>query len=499
MNKDFILELVGVTKKFSGVTVLKDVDFKVSPGEVRGIVGANGAGKSTMMKIIGGVHKPTIGKMYLKGEEVEFNSPKDAQEHKIGFVYQELSLIPTLDVISNVFISREKTNSFRLIDTKQLLKKYEKISQELNFDIPPFAVVSELSIAKQQMVEIMKTVSQNSEIIIMDEPTASLTEKEKENLFNIIRTLKSKGKTILYISHMLDELFQLTDSITVLRDGHAIGTYFTKELSKEKVADLMMGEENQGEKFHKKSRNVRRNTIPVLELNDLGTNKIHDVNLKLYKGEILGLAGLMGAGRTELARAIFGQDTITSGDFILEGEKINIDSPKTAISKGIGLIPEDRKNVGLIPKHEVYKNATIINLREMLKGNFLDKKKELTYTHDAVDKLKIKVNDINSPVRNLSGGNQQKVVVSKWLGLDMKVLIFDEPTKGIDVSAKEDIFKIIDDFAQKGVSIIFISSDLEEVTRISDRVLVMRKGTIVSELKDDEINIKNIMYAALNV
>ena len=492
-----ILKISNISKSFGNVEVLKNLSFEIAKGEVHAILGANGAGKSTLMKIIGGVQKQTSGDLYYKNDKVIFNSPHEAQKNGINIIYQELSLVPTLTAVENLFLGREILNNLKLIDKKKMLDEFNELCKKLNFDINPDIKVKNLSISKQQMVEIMKVIHQNADVIIMDEPTTSLSENEKLSLFKIIRTLKDEGKTILYISHMLDEIFIVCDRISILRDGNYVGTYDTKDMTKDKIISLMVGERNAT--LNDQKRKEKRIGKKILELKNINkSNILKDISFSLNKGEILGIGGLVGSGRTELAEIIFGKEKIDSGEIYIDNQIQKIKSPEDAIKKGIGLIPEDRKHFGLIQKHSVTKNATLIQLDKIISKIFLNKNKEKDYINKAIKKMSIKVNDPSAKVSSLSGGNQQKVVVSKWMDMDMEILIFDEPTKGIDVSAKEDIFKIINDFSDKGMGIIFISSDLEEVARISDRAVIMKNGRIVKELIENEITIDNINYYSLN-
>lgn len=492
-----ILKISNLSKSFGKIEVLKNLSFTINKGEVHAILGANGAGKSTLMKIIGGVQKQTKGDIFYRGERTVFNSPSEAQKKGINIIYQELSLIPTMTAVENLFLGREITGNTRLINKKKMTGEFNELCKKLNFDIDPKEKVKNLSISKQQMIEIMKVIHQNADIIIMDEPTTSLSENEKLSLFGIIRTLKDEGKTVLYISHMLEEIFIVCDRISVLKDGIYEGSYEVKDMTKDKIISLMVGERKNADNLGKRKKEIKKEK--VLELKSVNKGLVlKDINLELNKGEILGIAGLVGAGRTELAELIFGKESLDSGEILIDGEKTIVKSPEAAIKKGIGLIPEDRKHLGLIQKHSVTKNATLIQLDKITSKIFLNKKKETNYINRAVREMSIKVSNPNAKVSSLSGGNQQKVVVSKWMDMDLKVLIFDEPTKGIDVRAKEDIFKIIEDFSDKGMSVIFISSDLEEVERVSDRVIIMKEGRIVKELKEDEITIDKINYYSLN-
>ncbi len=493
-----ILRLEGVGKEFSGVRVLKGIDLTVNSGEVLAVLGANGAGKSTLMKIIGGAHQPDGGRMFLQGIPLTVSCPSEARKNGIAVIYQELSLVPTLDAVSNVFLGRERQRA-RVLDKAAMAAEYLSVSEMLNFNIPGDVKVSRLSIAQQQMVEIMKAVSTDARIIIMDEPTASLTETEKDMLFEIVLRLKNQGKTILYISHMLDEIFKIADRIAVLRDGEIVNVCNTRDTDKDGVIAMMMGNTHTDQDRMIRQRRNYKDQPPVLEVRNLSMGKLlQQVSLTLHPGEILGIAGLVGSGRTELCMALFGAQRIDGGEVLVEGKKVVINSPKKAIRMGIGLVPEDRKNLGLIQIQESYKNATAVQLNRMSHRGWISRKKELAFMQDARERLRIKLSSLTVRVRNLSGGNQQKIVAAKWLDMDLKVILFDEPTKGIDVAAKEDIFRIAADFAQKGMGVVFISSDLDEVARLSDRVLVMHCGRIVKELEADAVNAAEIHYAALH-
>lgn len=490
MNK--LLSLKKICKSFGPVSVLKNVDFSLERGEVRALLGANGAGKSTLIKIIGGVISQTSGEIELNGQPAQIVSPIDAQRKGISIIHQELSVIPQLTVLENFFLGREMTKN-GVLDKKGMIQRYNEICSEMGFDIPWRVRVRELSIAKRQMVEIMKAVSCDSELIIMDEPTTSLTDNEKKNLFQIIHSLKAKNKTIIYISHMLEEVFEVCDNVTVMLGGEIVGNYPIGKLDQHRIAELMAGETLAvGHDQHVSHADY--NKTPVLEVKNLShAGKFQDVSFTLYPGEILGFAGLVGAGRSEIVRSIFGADRCTGGEILLDGKPCAIHSPADAIRNGIGLIPEDRKTQGLVLKQEIYKNATILSLDAMKKNHMLNKKKELDYTEKAVEKLTIKVSDIQNRVRSLSGGNQQKIVVAKWLGKDLRVLIFDEPTKGIDVRAKEDIFSTVEQFAAKGVAVIFISSDLEEVLRVSDRIVMVHSGKLLKVRKNENLTVADLM------
>lgn len=495
-----VLNLRDIYKDFGEVEVLKGINFKMNKGEIRGLIGANGAGKSTMIKIIGGVYPQTKGEIILKNSPIKFKDPNHSMNSGISIIYQELSLIPTLTVIENMFLGREKTKGKQFLDKKAMEDEYKKICERFDFNIDPHIRVSNLNIANRQMVEIMKAVSYNADLIIMDEPTTSLTSTEKESLFKIIKMLKSLDKTIIYVSHILDEIFLNCDSVSIMRNGVIVGTYDKNDLDKRKIAELMTGKKQVEIKEKRTHSSARYNEPPILEVENLSRKDfLKDISFDVYRGEVVGLAGLVGSGRTEIINILYGLDQKDSGSIKLNGEITNIKSPKLAIKNKIGLIPEDRKDLGLILEQEIYKNSTAIQINKMKSNGFINKTKEIQFAEEAVKDLSIKVNKVTQEVKELSGGNQQKVVVSKWLGQDLDLIIYDEPTKGIDIAAKEDIFTNIENLAKKGIGVIFISSDIEEVLRISDRVLVIGDGSIVDTMKNDNITVQDIMNKIFNV
>ncbi|GLC80512.1 sugar ABC transporter ATP-binding protein [Lacrimispora brassicae] len=494
-----ILEMKHIYKDFGTVKVLNDIDFSLEKGEVRALLGANGAGKSTLIKILGGVHAPSKGDIYLRGDKINFKDSYHSKQSGISVIYQELSLVPTLSVIDNIFLGREVVSGV-FLKKEEMKKEYEDICRRFSFDIPANAIVSKLSIARQQMVEIMKAVSCDTEIIIMDEPTTSLTNNEKASLFGIIAKLKEAGKSIIYISHILDEIFLNCDSASIMRNGIMVGSYDVKDLTKEKITQLMTGIDNSNIAGKKQTFHADYTSEPVLEVRNLGRgNVVKDVSFKVHKGEVVGIAGLVGSKRTEIINLIYGVDHCDRGEILRNGTVVKIRSPKQAIHHKIGFIPEDRKHLGLILGQEIYKNSTAVQVEKFKTSGFLNKGKEIEFAEFAVKKLGIKISNVKQKVKNLSGGNQQKVVVSKWLNQDMDLIIYDEPTKGIDIAAKEDIFHTVEEFSGQGIGVIFISSDLEEVIRVADRVLVVRDGTIVSELNNDNLTVQEIMDKIFDV
>lgn len=497
---EYILEMKDIHKSFGPVKVLEGIDFSLIKGEVRALLGANGAGKSTLIKIVGGVHTQTSGDVFLKGQRVSFKNEHDSKAHGISIIYQELSLVPTLTVVQNMFLGRESAGAGGFLRKKDMYREYERICRDFDFDIDPDTVVSRLSIAKQQMVEIMKAVSCNAELVIMDEPTTSLTGNEKEGLFKIIGRLKEMGKSIIYITHILEEVFRVCDSASIMRNGLMVGSYEIGELTKAKITQLMTGNANSNIKDAKDYHYADYSSAPVLELQGVSRgNVVKDVSFQVHKGEVVGLAGLVGSRRTEIINLIYGIDRKTGGEIRINGKTVDIRSPQQAIAHKIGYIPEDRKNLGLILDQEIYKNATAVQVNKFKKNGFLDKNGEVKFAESGVKKLGIKINSVTQKVKELSGGNQQKVVVSKWLGQDMDLIIYDEPTKGIDIAAKEDIFRTIQDFSGQGIGVIFISSDLEEVIRVSDRIIVIRDGTAVCEMENQNLTVQDIMNKIFNV
>jgi len=494
-----ILEMKHIYKDFGAVKVLNDIDFSLGKGEVRALLGANGAGKSTLIKILGGVHAPTKGEIYLRGDKINFKDSYHSKQSGISVIYQELSLVPTLSVIDNIFLGREMVSG-GFLKKEEMKKEYEDICRRFSFDIPANAIVSKLSIAKQQMVEIIKAVSCDTEIIIMDEPTTSLTNNEKASLYGMIAKLKALGKSIIYISHILDEIFLNCDSASIMRNGIMVGSYDVKDLTKEKITQLMTGIDSSNIAGKKQTFHADYTSEPVLEVRNLGRgNVVKDVSFKVHKGEVVGFAGLVGSKRTEIINLIYGVDHCDRGEILRNGTVVKIRSPKQAIHHKIGFIPEDRKHLGLILGQEIYKNSTAVQVDKFKTSGFLNKAKEIEFAEFAEKKLGIKISNVKQKVKELSGGNQQKVVVSKWLNQDMDLIIYDEPTKGIDIAAKEDIFHTIEEFSGQGIGVIFISSDLEEVIRVADRILVVRDGTVVSELTNNNLTVQEIMDKIFDV
>ncbi|HJD25238.1 MAG TPA: sugar ABC transporter ATP-binding protein [Candidatus Blautia intestinipullorum] len=483
----YILEAKGIDKSFSGVTVLKGAELNIEPGELHALMGENGAGKSTLMKIIMGIYTKDAGKVILDGQEVDFKSARDALDAGISMIHQELSPIPEMTVAENVFLGREqkKIKGLPFVDKKELNKKTQELLEEYELSefIRPNMKMKDLNIAQIQMMEIIKAVSYNSKVIIMDEPTSSLSEKETETLFRIIDSLKAKNVGIIYISHRMEEVFELADRVSVLRDGQFIGCVKVAEASREQLINMMVGRELEGGY----PKNTAKKGEVVLELKNFTRKGVFEnVNLKVRAGEILGMAGLVGAGRSEVMRALVGYDKLDSGEIILEGQKIEINHPKDAIQHHIIMASEDRKQLGLVLCRSIKENVSLQNFDKMSTGSFINKLKENKLANEYTEKMATKMNGIGDLVSSLSGGNQQKVVLAKCLLSDPKVLIMDEPTRGIDVGAKAAIYNIMIDLAKQGIAIIMISSEMPELIGMSDRVMVMAGGKVRGELEGEE-------------
>jgi len=489
---EYILEMKNISKQFPGVKALNNVQLKIKKGEVHVLVGENGAGKSTLMKILNGVYSKDTGEIIFKGKPMEIRNPREAQEAGISIIYQELNLIPKLSIAENIFLGREPLKKNRMIDWKLIYKNTEELLIRLDIDLDPTTKINRLGIAQQQMIEIAKALSFKSDVIVMDEPTSALTDKEINKLFTVIKQLKKSGVAIIYISHRLEEIKQIGDRLTVLRDGNYIGTYEVKDIDIDTIIQLMVGRKVD-EKYPKEHAEI---SDTVLDVCNLKNAKLKNISFSLKKGEILGLAGLMGAGRTELARAIFGADPIDSGEIYINGIKKNITSPLDAITNGIGLLPEDRRTQGLVQKMSVLENITLPSLDSFVDRIFLKKKRETIKSREFIEQVNIKTPSPFSKVSFLSGGNQQKVVLAKWLCANVEIIIFDEPTRGIDVGAKVEIYKLICNMAKAGKAILLISSELPEILGMCDRILVMHEGRITGELSRQEATQEKILSYA---
>ncbi len=498
------LEMKGIVKKFPGVVALKNVTFSALPGEVHGLVGENGAGKSTLMKVLSGVHPyPTYeGELVIKGKQSRFTNTREAEHAGIAIIHQELNLIPELTVAQNIFLGREPVKKpLPLIDSAKMNEEAKKLLDNFNLNISPTTVIRDLSVGKQQMVEIAKALSINADILVLDEPTSALTENEVHTLFDIIRDLKKRGVTMIYISHKLEEIFIICDRLTVLRDGETVGSHIVSDIDRDKLVSLMVGREMKNlypprtPKIGDEAIRVENFCVnhPFLP----GEKIVKNVNFKANKGEILGFSGLMGSGRSELVTAIFGAfPADTSGDIFIEGKKTTIKSPIKAIREGIGLVTEDRKRFGLVLIMSVGQNLTLASLDKAATAQFVSKKKEESIIAKYIKELSIKAANHLVIVNTLSGGNQQKVVTSKWLANDPKILILDEPTRGVDVGARYEIYQIMNKLVEQGVCILMISSDLPEVLGVSDRIMVMHEGEVTGEFLRSEASQEAIMACA---
>jgi len=490
-----ILTMEGIHKRFPGVHALNNCRFDLRSGEVHALVGENGAGKSTLMKVLTGIHKKDEGKIVFMGEELNPSSPRETQDKGISIIHQELNLMPHLTAAQNIFIGREPKKAGFFTDDDKLNRAANGLFHLLGLNLNPRTPVANITVAMQQMVEIAKALSFDSKVLIMDEPTAALTDREIEELFSIIRSLKTQGVGIVYISHRMEELMQITDRISVMRDGQYIQTVNTADTDTEQIINMMVGRT-----LFETTKTEKRVTgdEKVLEVRGLATHTLHDVSFTLHRGEILGFAGLMGAGRTEVARAVFGADLMERGSILVNGRAVTIRSPQDAVLCGIGYLSEDRKQFGLALGMSVEENTVLASLDKFNQWGFINFKKTAKEAERYVAMLKTKTPSIAQNVKNLSGGNQQKVIIAKWLLRDCDVLIFDEPTRGIDVGAKSEIYKLLFDLAKEGKSIIMISSELPEILRMSDRVAVMCEGRITRILDISEADQETIMkYATM--
>ena len=491
---DTILTMNEIDKSFPGVHALDHVNFEVKKGEVHALMGENGAGKSTLMKVLTGIYTKDSGSIVFEGKEVEFHNTREAQDAGIVIVHQELNMLGHLTVAQNIFIGREFKKGIR-IDDKKMNEEASKLFQKLHIDIDPTEMMSNLTVGKQQMCEIAKAISHEAKVIIFDEPSAALTETEIEELFKFIRDLRKQQLGIVYISHRMDEIKVITDRVTVMRDGGYVGTLITKECTKDDIINMMVGRVIYEDP--KTESAVPKDAPVVLKVEKLNAGRmVQDVSFELRKGEVLGFSGLMGAGRTETARAIFGADPKTGGDIYINGQKVEINSPQDAVKYGIGYLSEDRKRFGIVVQKSVAENSTMAALENFVKGLFIDKKKENKIAQDYVESLATKTPGVDQLVVNLSGGNQQKVVIAKWLIRNCDILIFDEPTRGIDVGAKNEIYKLMNRLAEEGKSIIMISSEMTEILRMSDRIVVMCEGRKTGEIDISEASQEIIMNMA---
>jgi ribose transport system ATP-binding protein len=471
-----------IVKKFPGVVALNGVDFDLRAGEVHILAGENGAGKSTLTKVMSGVYQADEGSIFYLGEKASFSNPREAIVQGIAVVYQEISVIPGLSIAENIFLAQEPLKNWgnlKTIDWHELNRRAKELLDQLGLDFEPRTKVSELTIGQAQMVEIARGISRKARILVLDEPTSSLSVQETETLFRIIALLKREGVGIVYISHRIRESFEIGDRITILRDGQLISTNEIKEVTEDKVVRLMVGRDLQGQ-FVKKEVSIKGEVLRLHSLNKIGV--LHDIDLVVREGEIVGLAGLLGSGRTELAFAVFGADPYDSGTIEIHGRPIKIKSPRQAIEAGIAMVPEDRKGLGLLSNLSLRENLTLASLKRYCFGQWINKNREKSETEKYVSALAIKTPSIEKRVNDLSGGNQQKVVLAKWLAAQSRILILDEPTRGIDVGAKKEVYQVMSELAAQGCGILFISSELPEIISMSDRIYVMNAGRINAEL-----------------
>ena len=495
MNSPF-LELENISKTFPGVKALNKVKFDIYPGEVHSLVGENGAGKSTLIKVMSGAHQPDEGGIIkINGEQVKISNPIDAIKKGISVIYQDFSLFGNLTVAENIVINQIIEKNKLLLNWKEIRIKAEKALNVVGIKINPNEIVDNLSVAKKQMVAIAGAIAHNAKMIIMDEPTSALSKQEVENLYRIIDMLKSKNIAVMFVSHKMDELFKVSDRFTIFRDGQYVDTVKASDIDKKTLIAKMVGRDVNILNY----ANLNIKEEVVLEIKGLSKKgNYKNINLKLYKGEVLGITGLVGAGRSELFQTIFGILKADSGKIILEGEEINLNSPWTALKKGLGYIPESRQTQGLVLEKKVSVNITLPLLKNFTnKLGIINTKKQSSLVHDLIDKLDVRPKDENLTASQLSGGNQQKVVIAKWIATNPKILIVDEPTNGVDIGAKADIHKILRELAKNGTSIIVISSELPEILSISDRILVMRKGCISGEFKNSNLTQEAIMEKAV--
>lgn len=497
-----LLEADGISKSFPGVRALDSVNIRVFKGRLTALLGENGAGKSTLMNILAGVFPPDEGTIKLEGRPVTFHNTREAQNAGVAIIFQELNLVPQLTVAENIFLGREPLTRIGTIDYSRMNRETNELLTELECDVSPQTQVRRLRVGQQQVVEIAKALALKARIIIMDEPTSAITEQEIAVLFRLIKRLKASGTGLIYITHKLEELFEIADEATVFRDGKYIGNRPLQDLDRAAMIQMMVGRELQDlypKSLHQHGEEVL--TVKNLSLNssEFGAGKIvEDINFKLRRGEVLGIFGLMGAGRTELLETIFGLHSgRSSGTITINGKPCRIRSPRQAIRAGIALAPEDRKGHGLVLKMNVGENTTLSSIHRCERIGFISDSKEQQVVGDFVDRLAIKTPSLRQIIRNLSGGNQQKVVLAKWLATNPQILLLDEPTRGIDINAKKEIYRLIDELTKSGLAVIMVSSELPEVLAISDRILVMCEGRKTQEFSRDEASEENIMEAAL--
>lgn len=492
---EYIVELKGITKRFPGVVALNNMSIQIKPGEIHGLIGENGAGKSTLIKVLTGVHKPDEGEVYVDGEKRNFQTPADAREAGIACVYQELNIIPLLSITDNIFIGRSIKNKMGLLDYDAMHKEAKSAMLALGHDVDPHTECSKLGMGLQQMVEIGKAIQLNAKLIIMDEPTSSLGEKEVAQLMETVRRLKEKGVAILFVSHKLEELFELCDRVTVMRDGEHICTENIADMTNETLINAMVGR-TLDNLFPKEFGEKGEAALRVEHLDEIGV--LRDVSFEAFNGQILGFAGLVGAGRTETMRAVFGADPIDGGKVYIHGKEVHNKTPQQAIRNGIAFLTEDRKGQGLVLAQSVKTNLILSSMKKFSKMGLLNDGQVSKSGEENVRTLRIKTPNIDEIVGQLSGGNQQKVVIGKWVNTDADIFIFDEPTRGIDVGAKVEVYNVMNSLVKEGKCVIMVSSELPEILGMSDRVIVMREGRVMAEIERDSkhFNQESIMKAA---
>ena len=493
MSEEYVLELEHIRKEYPGVVALKDVTLQLRKGEVLGLIGENGAGKSTLIKCCSGAVIPTSGKIKVNGKEFDRMTPQLAAENGIAIIYQEFNNVGELSAAENLFLGRPIRNGI-MIDRKAMEAEAAKAFAQLQIKIDPRELVKNLSVGYQQMIEIAKAIQQNAKVLIMDEPSAPLTSNEVENMFKVVELLRTQGVSIIYISHRLEEIFRLSDRIEVIRDGEYVTTLITPEATVDELIRLMVGRE-MTQKYPPRKDCIDEKNV-VLELKNVTGNGDHNMSLKVHAGEVLGLGGLVGAGRTELAAVIFGAKPKESGQILLHGREINPKSPREAIDLGIALVPEDRKRHGALLTNSIKNNINMPIYERISKASVIDSGTEKKTAEKYRKEIQIKCPTINQLVKNLSGGNQQKVILGKWLAADSTLIIFDEPTRGIDVGAKFEIYKLINDLVESGRSVLMISSEMEELIGMSDRIIVLAEGQMTGELEKEEFNADTIMAYA---
>jgi len=490
---EYLLEIVNVTKRFPGVVALSDVQLRVRPGTVLALMGENGAGKSTLMKIIAGIHQPDAGELRLRGRTVRLETPLQALQMGIAMIHQELNLMPQMSIAENIWLGREPLNGLRMVDHGRMYRQTRELFGRLRIDLDPKMAVGELSIAGRQMVEIAKAVSYDSDVLIMDEPTSAITEKEVAHLFSIIADLKAQGKGIIYITHKMDEVFAIADEVAVFRDGTYVGLQSAESMDGDGLISMMVGRELT-QLFPE--RRVPREEV-LLSVRDLGLEGVFEnISFDLRAGEVLGIAGLMGSGRTNVAETIFGITPATAGEIHIDGERVRMDDPCLAIRKGLALLTEDRKDTGIFPCLSVQENMEVAVLPGYASRGFVQQQRLRERCEEMRQKLRVKTPSLEQCIANLSGGNQQKALLARWLMTQPRILILDEPTRGIDVGAKAEIYRLIAELAGEGMAVIMISSELPEVLGMSDRVMVMHEGEVTGFLDRTEATQERVMHLA---